>query len=265
METIQTNNNLLETIQALFHDVITEKKKLENFLKIHPLVSHDIGVKDQINLKLFLIQLLVEEQNSLWETYQKISKIRGFIIPINQMNGRKFEILITYLSNILQELNQLMIYNGYLKISEAMTGNFTNDVIKQHQFFLDTRNLPIESLCGYYSYLNPILRSVFESQEKDIHFLLYDAMCEEGYNTKEDIKGNCSRIRKNIDDTLLVEIRHSLGNILDQNLDYSHLYYENYYNICRILSKSNVSSQDTKKRNRSLTISDYEYFTSLVD
>ena len=242
-----------------------EKKQLEEFFQIHPFFSHEVGVKDQINLKLFLIQLLVEEQNSLWETYQKISKIRGVLIPINQANGRKFEVLITYLSNILQHLNQFMVYNGYLKITEAMTGNFTNDVMEQHQFFLDTRSLPIESLCGYYSYLNPILRSIFESQETDIHFLLYDAMCEESYNTKEDIKANCLRVKNNTNDICFHEIKRSLGNILDQNFDYSHLYHENYFNICRILSKKDSASRDTKKRNRSLTISDYEYFTSLVD
>ena len=268
MTIIPTENNLFETIQGIFQ--MQQRKQanislhdLNHFFQEHEFYSYDIGIKDQINLKLLCNSFLENSEISFWESYQKLLNIQKGLQAFNLETGRKYEVLIRYLFNLLGEFNTLVFYNGYLRIAEGID-NFPKNLEKQNQFFLQIKDLPHEALCGCSTYFNPILKCVFEASERDPYFLLFYAMCEEICDTKEEIRNYCFQHLSASSELHFKSLKRSLWKLLDQDFPYILLYYEQYYNVCVQLFRRKNKKDERKKRNRVLTIPDYEYFEDLI-
>jgi hypothetical protein len=239
MEIIETNNNLFDTIHYL---VLQEQQDndtdwnlwLYTYFQTYPLRIYETGIKDDINQKLLLIDLL--KQKSLWEIISTVQEIYHALLTIPKGPYGAYQILICYVTKLLEQLHQFVIYNGYLQINKAISTNFLGDDILLHQFFLSTNHLPVESLSGYYSFLNPIYKEIISTLPDDANFLLNDYMMKEIYETKEEIKKDCYFICIKQKEALL-KLFQSLKALTPKEYYFSNLYYEDYYSICRMLLK----------------------------
>ncbi|MCI8575076.1 MAG: hypothetical protein HFI09_01250 [Bacilli bacterium] len=263
---IKADNNLIETIHWLYQNSLTmEVQQLYTYFKENPIISHHIGLKDLINLKLYFLELYFNEQESMWDTYFKILQIRKIVFKINQEQQRKFQVLLVYLSNLIQQFEQIIVCNGYIKVQKILNKEIPTDLKELHAFFLDTSDIPIESLCGYYSYLNPIFKLI-HAQTDNHDFLLYDAMCEEISNVKDEMIQDSLRSCKSCCSLNLKQMIHSISTLADCDFDYYGLYCQNYFNACsRLLKLLRKNECKVQKKNRVKTTPDYEYLGSFLD
>lgn len=268
MEKMQTDNNLFDLLYKMYYQFNNDITVLElcEFLNHYPFIFHQIGIRDKINLKLFLIQIFVIEKQDLWNAYTKLSKMRSCIFQINESEKKKYQVFYIYLSNMVQELQQFIFYNGYQKTREAIEFGLQKDTNLQHAFFLDTTHLPFDKLCGFDTYFNPILSLVFAQDENQKDFLLYDAMCKEISDTKDIIIKKCRQICSIESDVILKQMKRIIWNILEQDYPFANIYYESYYIIIsKMLQNIKKMKETGKKRNRTISSCDYDYYSTLLD
>lgn len=258
MTIIKQEQRLVDILKSLISLSMNEPNQ-NTIQNCNLLDLHHLGVSDDIQLRILAYELLVTQKLDLWQLVTVTEQIERNILSVPRSFKAQYFIILTYLDKFSNLLSTLIACNGYLKVAQVLQHGFPANL---PEFFLDTSLLPIENLCGYQAYHNPILAIVFQQNEMDYDFQLYDSMCQESFETKENLFSTCLTLYHENSIEVLNEFINYLALFQGQKLAYSNFYSFYYYNDCIKIKEHFVKKGSIKKRSRNhSTPSDgYEYF-----